>query len=85
MYTPLPEFVGKVEDLEDPITLDPLEKNSLYAFYINKTTQKFYVAGSFESIFETISKNFRGSNYANIFVPTLNEHYPFNDLVWFST
>lgn len=101
MYNPLPEFVGKIEDFEDPMILGPIEKNSLYAFYSleqvpkvppselsynpGSWTCKFYVAGSFETIRDFIKQGFKGSSHTHVFVPLLNKVVSFKELIWFST
>lgn len=78
-YSTLPEDI-KIEELEDPITLEPLETGKTYGFFVEK--EKWYLGISLELADKFIKEKFRGSNSYNVFIPTLNKLHNFEALKW---
>lgn len=68
------------EEMEDPITLAPVDIGTLVAVIEENGKQHF--AGTWESLWGMMMAGFRGSNYARIFVPIKNALVPANQIQW---
>lgn len=72
----VPTRVMREYDPFDPMTLEPLEKGTVYAFY------KDHFVGSLNTISEMIERGIRKTTKEIIFAATLNQHVPFSELMW---
>jgi hypothetical protein len=75
----LPEDIDK-EELIDPLTLDKVEENTVYAFF--RENEKFYLVTSLAQIQKMVDTNFRDSVFYRVFVPTKNSLMNISELVW---
>jgi hypothetical protein len=75
----LPEFVS-VSDFTDPITLDPLIAHEIYGWIVEG--EKWYLAGSLETINEMIETNYKHSSLDAVFIPMKNSLFPVSQLHW---
>jgi hypothetical protein len=74
IQTPTPDMLS--QNIMDPITLEPLQEGSLYAFY------KGHFVGSREVLQEMIQRGTRGSDTEAVFVPLQNRLIPLDALQW---
>ncbi len=78
-YETPPESMN-YSDFTDPITLEPLVSDTIYAWIVEG--EKWYLAGSLETINEMIETNYKQSSLDSVFIPIKNALFPVNDLHW---
>ena len=78
-FTTLPDHISP-SDFTDPITLDSLEVGKIYGFLVEN--EKWYIAGSLESINGMIENKFRGSSKRAVFIPIKNELVETDKIIW---
>lgn len=78
-----PEF--RTEEVDDPITMEPLQEGEIYAFFTLKkddSVKKFF-AGSLLMFQTFISMGQNGSTTEKVLVPLMNKLTPTSELEWF--
>jgi hypothetical protein len=67
-------------EYEDPITMEPLQKGTVYAFYT--VGVKKFLAGSVDMFKMFITMKSHNCTEENLFIPLLNKNMPSIDLEW---
>ena len=67
------------EALEDPVSLEPIKKNTLCVFIVKGSSSEHFV-GTADTILDLINRKFRGSTEMNVFVPSQNALIPTSQL-----
>jgi hypothetical protein len=67
------------EALEDPVSLEPIKKNTLCVFIIKANGSEHFV-GTADTILDLVKRKFRGSTEFDIFVPSQNTLIPTSQL-----
>lgn len=75
----LPESMS-FSDYTDPITLEPLVSDTIYGWIVEN--DRWYLAGSLETMNTMIETNYKHSSMDAVFIPIKNNLFPVSKLHW---